>query len=103
MVFLSLGGLIIRGLTKSEDKGLRKLTGMTNGIGLVLALVGGFGWIARMKVGFPVWIIIKIVIWFIFGSFIAITNRKPEAGKALWFVVIALGIVAAYLGGVKPG
>ena len=103
MVFLSLGGLIVRSLTNSEDKGLKKLASITNGVGLLLALVGGFGWIAKMKVGFPLWIILKLVIWVIFGGLIAVVNRKPEACKALWWVIIVLGITAAVLAGLKPG
>jgi len=36
MVFLSLGGLIFRGCLNADEKGLKKLGGLTNGIGLIV-------------------------------------------------------------------
>lgn len=103
LVFLSLGGLIIRSLAGSDDKGLKLMGVITHGIGMFLSLLGGFGFMARA--GFEYgqgWVIVKIVIWVILGGVIAIINRKPEACKALWFVILVLGITAAFMAGVKP-
>jgi len=41
MVLVSLGGLIVLGVV--EDSRWRKLAAMTNGIGLVVVFIGGFG------------------------------------------------------------
>lgn len=102
MVFLSFGGIIVRSVSGSSDPGLRKLGGITNGIGLLLTLVGGFGLLAKLNYGFPGWIIVKLVIWFVFGGLIALINRKPELGKTLWWVILGLGVVAVVLVTYKP-
>ncbi len=102
MVFISLGGLIVRSQLGEESEKWKKLAGVTNGVGLILVLLGGLGLLVKLGLGFPGWALAKFVIWLVFGGMIAVVNRKPEAGRALWWTVILLGVLAAYLGGVKP-
>lgn len=102
MIFLAFGGLIYRNLLKDENKSLKRWGMITHGAGLFLALLGGFGLIAKLKLGFPVWIWIKILIWFGFAGLVTVANRKPDLGKPLWTVLILLGVGAAYLGVFKP-
>ena len=102
MIFLAYGGLIFRSLLGEEGVRLRKFAGLTAGIGLLLALLGGFGLIAKLGYGFPVWIWIKMGIWLALGGLIAVVNRKPEIGKILWWVVVILGIVAVAVANLKP-
>jgi hypothetical protein len=60
MVFMSLGGLAlhaINGGTKDTNTG-RRLTAVTYGVGLILILLGGFGWLSAsglMSGGMPGW------------------------------------------------
>lgn len=102
MVFLSLGGLIGRALLEDKGTSLKKFAGMTNGIGLILALVGGFGLVAKLGYAFRGWVIAKLILWLVFGVMIAVVNRKPQHARVLWWVVIGLGGLAAYLAGSKP-
>ena len=102
MVFLSMGGLIFRSQLGEEGNRLKRLGGITNGVGMLLALVGGFGLLAKLSIGFPGWVIAKLGIWIIFGGLIAVANRKPELSYTVWFAVIFLGATAAYLAGAKP-
>jgi hypothetical protein len=102
MVFLSFGLMIARTTLSPEDKSFKKLGGMLSGIGLFAMLLGGFGMLAKMKLGFPVWIIIKTVLWVILGGSIAIANRKAELGKPLVFGIILLGAIATYVALAKP-
>ena len=102
VVFLSLGGALVRSMSGNSDQGLKKLTGISNGVGMIIILVAGFGLIAKLKTGFPAWVIVKMVLWGVFGVLLSVALRKPDLGKPLWFVIIALGAVAAWLGVAKP-
>lgn len=75
---------------------------MGHGIGLILILLGGFGMQAKMSLGFPNWLIVKIVIWFIFGAAIVLAKRGILKGPSAWIVMIVLATAAAYLGMMKP-
>jgi hypothetical protein len=106
MVFISLGGVathFINGGTKVHP--WRKPLAITHGIGLLLSLVAGFGLLARLGIahkGFPGWVWAKLAIWIIFAAMIGVLIRKPALAKSLWFVMIALGVLATYLAGQKP-
>lgn len=97
MIFLSLGGLIVYGMLGSNEERVKKMAGLTNGIGLFLALVGGVGMLGKLGLGFPGWAIAKLGIWLVLGGSIAVANRKPEFGKYLWVGSVLLGVVAVYL------
>ncbi|MGE9293393.1 MAG: hypothetical protein ACQKBW_07255 [Puniceicoccales bacterium] len=105
MVFLGYGGLIIRGLLDSDNKKLRVLGSVTSGIGLLLLVVSGFGMIARYGGAYSYvegWLIAKYVIWLILGAATAVLNRKPQLGAGLWWAILILGAIAAYMGVMKP-
>lgn len=102
MIFLGYGGLIIRSVTGSQSKDIRRLGAITSGLGLVLCLVGGFGLLAKLNYGWPVWALIKIAIWVVFGAMIAIINRKPQLAQEAWWSTIVLGLVALLMVVLKP-
>mgnify|MGYP005840228171 CR=1 FL=1 len=102
MVFLAYGGLIARSATGSNDQGIRRLGAMTSGIGLLLILLGGFGLLAVLGYGWPLWIIVKTVVWFALGGMIALINRKPEYSQLSWWSTILLGVIALIMAILKP-
>jgi hypothetical protein len=106
MVYLALGGAATHAINGGgRNHAWRKAVAVTHGLGLVMALVGGFGLLARLglaKDGLPVWIYVKLAIWTVFGGLTAVLLRKPHLGKAIWGITIALGALAAYLAGSKP-
>jgi len=102
MVFLAFGGLIGRSLLGVDGVKLKKLAGITSGVGLILVLLGGFGLLAKLKYGFPGWAIVKLVIWIAFGGLIAVANRKPALAKGLWWGVLVLGLIAVSMVLWKP-
>lgn len=75
-----------------------------HGVALLLILVAGFGMQARHKdkyvsmfeTGFPTWMILKLVIWLLFGAMIVLAKRGVLKGPAAWGVIIALGATSAY-------
>jgi hypothetical protein len=106
MTFLSLGGITVNAINGGDKRHpSRKRVAITHGIGLVLALVGGFGLLARIGVShgsIPGWAIGKLAIWFIFAIMIGVLIRKPNLAKPFWGLTIFLGGIAVYLAGYKP-
>jgi len=106
MTFLSLGGVSVHAINGgSREHSSKKRVAITHGIGLVLALVGGFGLLARIGVShgaFPGWAIAKLTIWFVFAIMIGILIRKPTLAKPFWGLTIFLGGLAVYQAGYKP-
>lgn len=103
VVFLALGGLTFHSLSGqgSRHRG-HKLAGASHGIGLLLVLVSGFGMLAKLEVGFPLWVIAKVLIWLIFGGIVVLIRRMPQQAAALWLALPVLGAIAAYLALYKP-
>ena len=105
MLLVALGGLMLHQINAATRENIwRKPVAITHGVGLLLALVGGFGMLARLGIQWPWpgWVITKIVIWIIFGAVIGVLGRVPSLAKPLWWITIILGAVAAYLALNKP-
>lgn len=100
MIFLALGGAAVSawsgGGKKYPGKGLVMAT---HGIGLLVALVGGFGLLARLGIisGLPLWVWLKIAIWVFLAGVVTVFVRKPSLAKGLWVICLLLGVCAAYL------
>jgi len=97
MVFLGYGALLARSMAAPDNVSVRKLGSITSGIGLVLILVAGFALISKNpSINFTdAWIIVKFVIWLALGGLIVLINRKPQLAVLLWWLLIALGAIAA--------
>ena len=104
-IFTALGARTlsaINGGTKASDKG-RGLTGMLHGLGLVLALVGGFGMLARlgMTSGLPGWTYAKIGLWVLVAGLLALPYRVPSLAKPLLLLPL-LGMLGGWIAVNKP-
>ena len=78
---------------------------ITHGVGLLFILVSGFGLLARLGLaqqGLPPWIHVKLFIWIVFGGLIALLKRKGQMGWPLYFLMLAIFVIAAYYGVYKP-
>lgn len=102
MMFLSLGAAIARARFAPEDKQLKKWISITHGVSMLVILVAGFGLLAKLGLSLPAWAIVKLIIWLIFGGWIAVINRKAEATSLHWSVLGILGILATYIALYKP-
>ncbi len=98
-LFLGLGGMISYTKGSSPYKGL---IGSFHGIGLTLLLVSGFGIAAKLNLGFPTWMIVKLIVWIALGGIIVFAKRGPLKGATLWTVMLLLGAIAAFMGTSKP-
>ena len=82
----------------------RKAITLVHGISLSVALIAGFGLLARLGLmagGMPAWVIGKLVIWLVLGGAIALAFRKP--GKIWFYVFPIIAAIAAFLAVYKPG
>ena len=80
----------------------RKRVMMVTGIASLLALVGGFGLQAKLAVGWPGWLIVKLVCWLGLSALAGIGYRRRGAAGTLALVAIVLVAVAVILVYTKP-
>lgn len=93
-LFTALGAV-----AASECPSCKKLGAILHGIALLLILVSGFGALAKIPgLGFPWWIIVKIVIWVVMGGMLTVAKRRILPCGAVIGLILALGAVAAFLG-----
>lgn len=105
LLFTALGGLAmhaINGGDKASNAG-RKLVAISQGVALLLIVVGGFGMLARLQLGgIPGWLWAKIGIWVVLGGLVAVPYRKPELARPLWIAAPLVGALAAGIAIYKP-
>lgn len=104
MTFLALGGVLLHGINGGGDLKARKFASAMHGIGLTIALVGGFGLLARRGIAFPWpgWVFVKLGIWLVIGGLLTAIIRKPDAGKGFWALIVGLFATAAYMAVYQP-
>jgi hypothetical protein len=78
----------------NPDPKNRKKTAMITGILSLLMLLGGFGLVSIMKVGFPWWVVVKLVCWFGLASMSGLAYRKPQRIPLLMTLAIVLILIA---------
>lgn len=98
--FAAIGGALLAG---SSDEKMRKLGGMTHGIALLIALVSGFGALAKLGIhGVPGWVAAKLFIWLILGALLMVPRRAPHLARPVFLALPVLGLMAAWLAIAKP-
>lgn len=105
---MALGGAALSAMSvglRASDPG-RKWVAITHGVGLLIALVGGFGLLARLGIShgadWPLWVWLKLGIWLVLGAMTALIGRNPRHARLFWALIPVLAVCAAYLAINKP-
>jgi|SRR5690625_3503778 len=72
------------------------------GIASVVILVSGFGMLAKLGLGFPGWVILKLLAWLGLSAFAGIAYRNAKQRKNLLIVSIVLICLAVWAVVMKP-
>ena len=80
----------------------RKRVLMITGIASLVMLIGGFGLITKLKIGFPGWIIVKIVCWLGLSAIAGMAYKRRAQASALMIVTLALAIISVVMVYLKP-
>lgn len=78
----------------NPDPKNKKRSAMLVGTLALLMLIGGFGLVAALHVGFPWWVIVKGICWLGLVGISGLGYRKPERIPLLTGVAIALVLIA---------
>lgn len=95
LLFVSIGGLGALAMAGQIQSKARATFVALHGTGLIVVLVAGFGWLAKLDYGLPAWAIAKIAIWLAFGALIVPLRRKPELARTVVLVVAPVLFAAA--------
>lgn len=93
-------GFLFQAFANPDPKNKKKSSILIGILGLLM-LVGGFGLVAVQQVGFPWWVIVKLVCWLGLVAMSGLACRKPERIPILTGAAIALilaAITAVYFG-----
>lgn len=93
------------GQSKDQNPNYRWLLSL-HGLGALLALVGGFGLLARIAGEseglIPGWVWGKLVLWLLLGGLVAIPYRSRGIARPLLFLLPFAGALGAFLANYKP-
>jgi hypothetical protein len=99
-VFILVG--ILFWALSDPDSAKKKPALKWSGIASLVALIAGFGLLARLGVGFPIWVTVKLVCWLVLTGLVGMAYKMPEKRKALLGVSIFLISLAVVMVSLKP-
>ena len=107
-LLVALAGMAAHAATgqKKDDNNSYRVLQLFHGMGSLLALVGGFGLLARLGIvgdgGFPGWIWAKLALWLLLGGMVAFPYRRPASARPILLLLPILALVGAILANYKP-
>jgi len=101
-LFMAFMGLAVLALGPEPSNRRRAI--IFHGIGLTLALVGGFGMAGKlgMMASFPAWLLVKTVLWLLLGALPVLMRRIPAVANMSWWALPLVVVIAAWLALYKP-
>lgn len=102
LLFLGLGGMMVRAGIDPEASACRRYIAITHGSGLLLLLAAGIALFSRLGTSVHGWLMAKFIMWLLLGLAPALLKRKPHLAGVAWWVALVLGAAAAFLGVYKP-
>jgi hypothetical protein len=80
----------------------RKKFLMWSGIASLVVVLTGFGLAGMLKIGFPLWIWIKIFCWFTLSVLVGFFFRAPSSSRNLLFIAIITVLIAISVVYLRP-
>ena len=96
-----LTGVVFGALAAPRPE-LRRRAMMWSGILALLALMSGFGLLARLSFGFPGWVIIKLACWLGLTMITGLAFRQPGQGRSLVLLTLIAVLLAVGMVFMKP-
>ncbi len=94
-----LFGITFRAFARPEPATRRGVM-MISGIASLVLLVAGVGLLHKLGLGFPGWVIVKLVCWLALSALAGVAYRQPQkAGLLSWVavVIVLVALVAVYM------
>ncbi len=80
----------------------KKKTLMYSGIASLVVFLAGFGLLGFLKVGFPGWIVVKMICWLALSAFAGLAFRFREAATKLQWAAIGTVAIAVFMVYYRP-
>ena len=81
---------------------LRKKVLAASGIASLAVIIAGFGLTGLLKIGFPIWVIVKIICWLGLSAMAGMAYKQPKKIPLLLGSTIVLIVVALYMVYLRP-
>lgn len=94
----------LRGGTRADNPNRRAIA-IAHGSAAFLVLLGGFGMLARLGIvqgGLPTWIYLKLTIWLILTSALALVYRGSPVARTVLIAMPVLAVLAGAIAIYKP-
>lgn len=88
-----LTAVVVRGFANPDPRTRGRTLGLVGILSLAM-LIGGFGLLAITKVGFPWWVLVKLVCWLGLSLISGVGYRRPELIPKLSWVATCLVVLA---------
>ena len=99
LLFTGIGGLLGVGENRTH---VNKLVSILNGSGLLILLIAGMGYQGMVLKIWPLWLILKIIIWVLMAVLFVLTKKDKIPVKVGVLLMVGLGAVVAWLCIMKP-
>ena len=80
----------------------RKRVLMITGVTSLLMLVSGFGLLSKLHLGFPGWVIVKLVCWLGLSALAGMAYKRRAQAGVFMIVALVLAITAVVMVYLKP-
>lgn len=80
----------------------RKRVVMITGVAALLTLITGFVMLGKLHLGFPGWIVVKLVCWLGLSVMVSFAYRRRAQADAFMIIALVLAITAVAMVFVRP-
>jgi ABC-type transport system involved in cytochrome c biogenesis permease subunit len=80
----------------------RKRVVMITGVAALLTLITGFAMLAKMHLGFPGWVVVKLVCWLGLAVMVSFAYRRRAQADLFMIITFILAITAVTMVFVRP-